>query len=97
MGSIFQFIYVPFSYVMKGCLWIAGNNYFFALFFFALAFQILLFPLAIKQQKAQVNQAKIKPKEQAIRKKYAGRTDRVTQQKCTSRRDSARSRDAFRF
>lgn len=81
MGSIFQFIYVPFSYVMKGCLWIAGNNYFFALFFFALAFQILLFPLAIKQQKAQVNQAKIKPKEQAIRKKYAGRTDRVTQQK----------------
>ncbi len=81
MGSILQYIYIPFSYVMKGCLWLTGNNYFFALFFFALIFQILLFPLAIKQQKSQVNQAKIKPKEQAIRKKYAGRTDRVTQQK----------------
>ncbi|MBO4366730.1 MAG: membrane protein insertase YidC [Clostridia bacterium] len=81
MGAILQYIYIPFSYVMKGCLWLTGNNYFFALFFFALIFQILLFPLAIKQQKSQVNQAKIKPKEQAIRKKYAGRTDRVTQQK----------------
>ena len=81
MGSILQYIYLPFSYVMKGCLWLTGNNYFFALFFFALVFQILLFPLAIKQQKSQVKQANIKPKEMAIRKKYAGRTDRVTQQK----------------
>lgn len=80
MGFL-EFINVPFSYVMKGCLWLTQGNYFFALFFFALIFQILLFPLAIKQQKSQVNQAKIKPKEQAIRKKYAGRTDRVTQQK----------------
>ncbi|MBR4467379.1 MAG: membrane protein insertase YidC [Clostridia bacterium] len=95
MGSIFQFIYVPFSYVMKGCLWIAGNNYFFALFFFALAFQILLFPLAIKQQKSQVKQAKIKPKEQAIRKKYAGRTDRVTQQKMNQEIQEMYQREGF--
>ncbi len=77
-----RFIYLPFSYIMKFCVWIAQNSYLFGLFFFALVFQLLLqFPLAIKQQKSQIARAKIQPKELAIRERYAGRTDRVTQQK----------------
>ena len=76
-----SFIYVPFSYVMKFCVWISQNSYFFGLFFFALAFEIILLPLAIKQKKSQIATARVRPKEYAIRKKYAGRTDRVTQQK----------------
>ncbi|MBR6552995.1 MAG: membrane protein insertase YidC [Clostridia bacterium] len=76
-----SFIYVPFSYVMKFCVWISQNSYFFGLFFFALAFEIILLPLAIKQKKSQIAMARVRPKEYAIRKKYAGRTDRVTQQK----------------
>lgn len=77
-----QLIYLPFSYIMKFCVWIAQNSYLFGLFFFALVFQLLLqFPLALKQQKSQIARAKIQPKELAIREKYAGRTDRVTQQK----------------
>lgn len=74
-------IYLPFSYIMKFCVWIAQNSYLFGLFFFALVFQIILFPFAIKQQKSQISRAKIQPKEMAIRERYAGRTDRVTQQK----------------
>lgn len=74
-------IYLPFSYIMKFCVWIAQNSYLFGLFFFALVFQIVLFPLAIKQQKSQIARAKIQPKEIAIRERYAGRTDRVTMQK----------------
>ena len=66
---------------MKFCLLISGNYYVFALFFFALIIQVLLLPLAIKQQKSQVLMAKMKPKEMAIRGKYAGRTDKATQQK----------------
>ena len=76
-----SFLYIPFSYVMKGCLWIAQNNYVFALFFYALAFQLILLPLAIKSHKAQVKSARLRPKEMAIKKKYQGRTDRATQQK----------------
>ncbi len=68
---------------MKGCLYISGNNYLFALFFFALAVQVVLLPLAIKQHKSQIMMAKIRPKEMAIREKYKGRTDKVTQQKMT--------------
>ena len=78
-----SFIYVPFSYLMKGCLFISGDHYIFALFFFALVMQIILLPLAIKQHKSQIKMAEIRPKEMAIREKYKGRNDKVTQQKMT--------------
>jgi len=52
-----------------------------ALFLFAIAMKIILFPFGIKQQKNMIKQAKLRPKETAIRKKYAGRNDKVTQQK----------------
>lgn len=69
------------GYVMYGCSWLVGNNYVIALLLFALAMQILLCPFGIKQQKNMVKQAYLRPKEMAIRKKYAGRNDRVTMQK----------------
>lgn len=78
-----NFIYEIFSYLMKGCLYISGNHYILALLFFALAMEIVLLPLAIKQQKSQIKMAQIKPKEMAIREKYKGRNDRATQQKMT--------------
>ena len=81
MNSIMDILYIPFGYIMKLCCLISGNNYVIALFFFALLLQIVLLPLGIKQQKSQITMAKLRPKEMAIRKKYAGRTDRPTQQK----------------
>ena len=69
------------GYVMYGCSWLVGHNYVLALLLFALAMQILLCPFGIKQQKNMVKQAYLRPKEMAIRKKYAGRNDRATMQK----------------
>ena len=69
------------GYVMYGCSWLVGNNYVIALLLFALAMQILLCPFGIKQQKNMVKQAYLRPKEMAIKKKYAGRNDRTTMQK----------------
>ncbi len=48
---------------------------------FAVIIEILMLPFAIKQQKNSIKQAKLRPKEMAIRKKYAGRNDQVTMQK----------------
>ena len=48
---------------------------------FAVIVEILMLPLSIKQQKNSIKQAKLRPKEMAIRKKYAGRDDPVTKQK----------------
>ncbi len=73
-------IRVPIGYVIDLCYRLVPN-YAVALLFFALVMKLILFPLGIKQQKNMVHQARLRPKEMAIRKRYAGRTDKVTQQK----------------
>lgn len=78
-----QIIYKAFGWLMKLCYDICENfgGYAVALLLFSLIVQIILFPFGIKQQKNSQKQAKLRPKEAAIRKKYAGRTDRATQMK----------------
>jgi len=83
MSNIFDIINVPFGYVLRGCNWLMGNQYILALLLFAVFIEIILLPFSIKQQKNSIKQAKLRPKEMAIRKKYAGRNDQPTQQKMT--------------
>lgn len=93
--DLLSFLYIPFSYIMKICVLIAQNSYLFGLFFFALAFELILFPLAIKQQKSQIAMAKIRPKERAIMDKYRGRNDRVTQQKMQMELQEMRQQEGY--
>lgn len=51
--------------------------------YFAIALELLMLPLGIHQQKNSRKQAKLRPKEMAIRNKYKGRNDQATQQKVT--------------
>lgn len=60
---------------------LAFHNYLLALFIFAIAIEIVLLPFGIRQQKNTIKQAKLRPKEMAIRNKYKGRNDQATQQK----------------
>ena len=77
---MFDFILKPIgSYLAWLDSW--TGSYMIALLIFALTIEILLLPLGIKQQKTSIKQAKLRPKEMAIQKKYAGRNDRVTMQK----------------
>ena len=80
MEGISDILRVPLGYVMRLCYTLT-QNYLVALLLFALVMQLILLPLGIRQQKNMVRQATLRPKEMAIRKKYAGRTDKVTQQK----------------
>ena len=77
---MFNAIYQFFGMILSFFSNITGGFYLFGLFIFALLIKILLLPLGIKQQKNSIKQAKIRPKEMAIRNKYRGRTDRKTQQ-----------------
>lgn len=81
MTGIMDILYIPLGYVIKVCYQLVGN-YALALLLFAIIIKIILFPLGIKQQKNSVKQASLRPKEMAIRKKYAGREDKATKQKC---------------
>lgn len=80
MTSIFDIINVPFGYLLK-FFYSITNNYALTLLMFAIVIKIVLLPFGISQQKNSVRMAKMKPKDAAIRKKYAGRNDQATQQK----------------
>lgn len=49
------------------------GSYLLAILLFALVIKVLMFPFGINQQKNSVKQASLRPKEMAIRKKYAGK------------------------
>ena len=77
---MFDAIYKFFGMILSFFSNVTGGYYLFGLFIFALLIKIILLPFAIKQQKTSIKQARIRPKEMAIRNKYKGRTDRKTQQ-----------------
>lgn len=74
------FLNKPIGWIINLCYKLVPN-YAVALLLFAIVMKLLLFPFGIKQQKNMLKQAKLRPKEQAIRKRYAGRDDKVTRQK----------------
>ena len=69
------------GWVLKFCSNLAGDNYLFAILVFAIIVEIVLIPFGILQHRNSIKQARLRPKEMAIRKKYAGRDDKPTQQK----------------
>ena len=80
MSYVFDVIRVPFGWLInKFYSW--TGIYLLAIILFAIVLKIVLFPFGIKQQRTSQKQAKLRPKENVIRKKYAGRTDRATQMK----------------
>lgn len=69
-----------------GCLnWITRylgfGSYIVGICIFAVIIELLMLPFAIRQQKNSIRQARLRPKEMAIRNKYKGRTDQPTMQK----------------
>ena len=61
-------IFKPLGWVLELCSKIVGGNYLFAILIFAVFVEIVLLPFGISQQKKSIKQARLRPKEQAIRK-----------------------------
>ncbi len=78
--NLFDIILVPMGWIMR-LAYSLTNNSLVSILLFTLVMEILLIPFQIKQQKNQITQAKLAPKVNLIRKKYAGRNDQATQQK----------------
>lgn len=75
-------INVPIGWLLKFFSNVCGNSYILAILLFSIVIEIFITLLfGIKQQKNSIKQARLRPKEMAIRKKYAGRDDKPTQQK----------------
>ena len=79
-----DFITIPIGYILKFFSNICGNSYILAILLFAILTELIMaLVFGIRQQKNSIKQARLRPKEAAIRKKYAGRDDKPTQQKMT--------------
>ena len=68
----------PLGWILELCSKIVGGNYLFAILIFAIFVELVLLPFGISQQKKSIKQARLRPKELAIRKKYSGRDDKPT-------------------
>ena len=71
----------PIAWLLKLCGMITANKYVFTLLCFAVIMKLLLAFLGVKQHKNSIKQARLRPKEAAIMKKYKGRNDRASQMK----------------
>ena len=71
------------------------GNYLVGICIFAIIVEICMVPLSIKQQKNSIKQAKLRPKEMAIRNRYKGRNDQATQQKVAQEIQDLYQRENF--
>lgn len=86
-------------YIGVALAWITNTlgfgNYILGICIFAVFVEILMLPLAIKQQKNSIKQAALRPKEMAIRNHYKGRNDQATQQKVAQEIQDLYTRENF--
>jgi YidC/Oxa1 family membrane protein insertase len=69
----------PLGFILYYCYQV-GHNYGIALILFTLITRLLLFPLAIKQQRSTAEMARMQPKMQQIQKKFAKDKTRQTEE-----------------
>ena len=81
MSNWYDFIFIGIGAVLKFFSDLAGGNFLVGLIVFAVLIKLILIPFGIKQQSNSIKQSRYKPREMAIRRKYAGRNDKATQQK----------------
>lgn len=70
MDFISNIINTPLGYVMRFLAGILGGNFAASVFAFTLLINIILIPLSIKSQKSSVQQTRIKPKLDELKKRY---------------------------
>ena len=70
MQSLFNIINIPLSYILKFLSDIFGGNFAASVFVFTLLVNIALIPLSIKSQKSSVQQMRLKPKLDELKKRY---------------------------
>ncbi len=80
MEKLFNLINIPLSYVLNFLADLLGGNFAAAVFAFTLLVNIVMLPLSIKSQKSTVQQTRIKPKLDELKKRYGDDKQRMAQE-----------------
>ena len=78
--DLFGFLGGIFGWVLYGA-YLLVHNYGLAILIFTLFTKLIFFPTTIKQQKSMVKNARLKPKLDALQKKYAKNKEKINAQK----------------
>lgn len=70
---------IPLGWIMKGCYYLV-KNYGIALLLFTFITRAIIFPLNIKQQKSTARMSMLKPKLDAIQKKYGKNQEKMQEE-----------------
>ena len=79
MNLINTLLGVPLGHVMRLCHALM-QNYGLAIILFAILARIILFPISVIAQKNAVKMARLQPKLEEIKRRYAGDKDRITEE-----------------
>ena len=66
-----SFINKPFGWILESIAGLVGGNFAASIFLFTLLINLILIPLSIKSQKSSVQQTRIKPKLDELKKRYS--------------------------
>ena len=80
MTKIFDIINIPLSYVMRFLAQLFGGHFAASVFVFTLLIDVILIPLSIKSQKSSVEQLRIKPKLDELKKRYGDDKQKFAQE-----------------
>ena len=67
---MFDFLLKPLGWILQQFASIFGGSFAWSVFMFTLVVNLLMIPLSIKTQKSSVGQMRIRPKMEALKKKY---------------------------
>jgi len=70
MQALFNLINKPLGWILESIAGLVGGNFAASVFIFTLLINIVLIPLSIKSQKSSVQQMRIKPKLDELKKRY---------------------------
>lgn len=79
MEKIFNLINKPLGWALEYIAGLLGGNFAAAVFIFTLLINLALIPLSVKSQKSSVQQMRIKPKLDALKKKYGDDKQKYSQ------------------
>ena len=77
---MFDFLLKPLGWILQQLSLLCGGNFAVAVFLFTLLVNVLMIPLTIKSQKSSVGQMRIRPKMEALKKKYGDDQQRYSQE-----------------
>ena len=77
--GLFNIINIPLGYVMRFLADIFSNDFAAAVAVFTLVINVILIPLSVKSQKSSVQQMRIKPKLDELKKKYGDDRQKMAQ------------------